>query len=115
MATRESNKGTKKRGAKQLVQLERTSECTHLAQTCKEISNQDVGFDNPAAILEVEGRQISSPVFPRARYNLRWEDLEKLTIPLDKLIEHYTVDLRSQNKSDRTVAWYTANLRSYER
>jgi integrase/recombinase XerC/integrase/recombinase XerD len=115
MATKQSNKRMKKRGSKQLVQLERTLEYPLLAQTRKEISNQDVGFDNPAAILEVEGRQIPSPVFPRTRYNLRWEDLEKLTIPLDKLIEHYTIDLRSQNKSDRTVAWYTANLRSYER
>ena len=39
--------------------------------------------------------------------------MEKLTIPLTKLIEHYTVDLRSQNKSDKTVQWYIANLRRF--
>src|SRR4030042_273129 len=114
MATSQSKKRTKKRGSKQPVQLRRTLEYPLLAQTRKEISNQDVGFDNLTAILEVEGRQIPSPVFPRARYNLRWEDLEKLTIPLTKIFEHYAIDLRSQNKSDRTVEWYTANLRAFE-
>lgn len=73
---------------------------------CKQISNKDVGFDNPTAILEVEGRQVPFLVVRRAQYNQRWEDLEKLTMPLARLIEHYTIDLRSQNKSDKTVSWY---------
>jgi len=83
-------------------------------EMCKQISNQDVGFDSPTAILKVEGRQVPFLVVRRARYNQRWEDLEKLTIPLTRLIEHYTIDLRSQNKSDKTVRWYVANLRSFE-
>jgi len=81
---------------------------------CKQISNQDVGFGNPAAILRVEGRQVQFVVCPRAGYNQRWEDVEKLTITLTRLIEHYTIDLKSQNKSDKTVRWYIANLRSFE-
>ena len=83
-------------------------------ERCKQISNQDVGFDSPTAILKVEGRQVPFLVVRRAGYNQRWEDMEKLTIPLTRLTEHYTIDLRSQNKSDKTVKWYIANLRSFE-
>lgn len=113
MATRQSSKGTKEWGSKDLAQPEQTLDNARTARICKQISNQNVGFDNPAAILKVEGRQVQFVVCPRARHNRRWEDLEKLTIPLTKLIEHYTVDLRSQNKSDKTVQWYIANLRRF--
>jgi site-specific recombinase XerD len=81
---------------------------------CKQISNKDVGFDNPTAILKVEERQVVFLLSPRAQHNRRWEDLEKLTIPLAKLVEHYAIDLRSQNRSDKTIRWYIANLRSFE-
>lgn len=114
MATRQSKKGTKKWGSKGLAHLKQTLEYAPTAQRCKQISNQDVGFDSPTAILKVEGRQVPFLVVRRARNNQRWEDLEKLTIPLTRLIEHYTIDLRSQNKSDKTLRWYIANLRSFE-
>lgn len=48
------------------------------------------------------------------RRNLRWEEVNKLVIPLDTLIEHYTVELRSENKSPKTIDWYCANLRAFE-
>jgi len=114
MARRHSRKETKECRAKELAPLGQTLEDAPTKEMCKQISNQDVGFDNPAAILKVEGRQVQFVLCPRARHNRRWEDLEKLTIPLAKLIEHYTIDLRSQNKSDKTVRWYIANLRSFE-
>ena len=40
--------------------------------------------------------------------------MNKLAIPLHTLIEHYTVDLRSQNKSSKTIDWYRANLIAFE-
>ena len=51
----------------------------------------------------------ASPRLIRRR-NLGWEELNKLVIRLDTLIEHYTVDLRSQNKSPKSISWYCANL-----
>jgi len=114
MARRCSRKETKECRAKELTPLGQTLEDAPANEMCKQISNQNVGFDNPTAILKVEGSQIQFVLYPRARHNRRWEDLEKLTIPLAKLIEHYTIDLRSQNKSDKTVRWYIANLRSFE-
>jgi site-specific recombinase XerD len=101
-------------GVKVPVRRRQTLEHPPSVLVCKQISNNDVGFDNLTAILKVEGRQVPFLVVRRARYNQRWEDLEKLTIPLTRLIEHYTIDLRSQNKSDKTVRWYIANLRSFK-
>jgi site-specific recombinase XerD len=115
MARRHSRKETKECRAKELAPLGQTLEDAPTKEMCKQISNQDVGFDNTTAILKVEGRQVPFLVVRRVRYNQRWEDLEKLTIPLTKVIEHYTIDLRSQNKSDKTVRWYIANLWGFER
>lgn len=114
MSARQSSKENNGRESKGSVRPEQALEERSTALICKQISNQDVGFDNPAAILRVEGRGVPFLDFPRERYNQRWEDLEKLTIPLAKLIEHYAIDLRSQNRSDKTIRWYIANLRSFE-
>lgn len=40
--------------------------------------------------------------------------MDKGIIPLDRLIEHYIVELRSENKSPKTISWYSANLRAFE-
>jgi site-specific recombinase XerD len=114
MSVRQSGKASSGWESKEAAWPERGLEKKSTTLMCKQISNQDVGFDSPAAILMVEGREVPFLVFPRARYNQRWEDLEKLTIPLAKLLEHYAIDLKSQNRSDKTIRWYIANLRSFE-
>jgi len=114
MYVRQSGKRSNGWESRKSARPERALEEGATAPICKQISNQDVGFDSPAAILRVEEKGISVLDFCRERYNQRWEDLEKLTIPLAKLIEHYTIDLRSQNRSDKTIRWYVANLRSFE-
>lgn len=81
---------------------------------CKQIHNQDVELDRLTCIIEV-GEEKCLVIPSRSRQNRRWGDLEKLTIPLGKLIEHYTIDLKSQNKSPKTIDWYGHNLRYFER
>ncbi|GAI33387.1 unnamed protein product, partial [marine sediment metagenome] len=49
------------------------------------------------------------------RQNQRWEELDKQSIPLERLIMHYEVYNRSEGKSPRTVSWYTDNLTSFAR
>jgi hypothetical protein len=102
MSVRQSGRASSGWKSKGAARHDRALEKKSTALICKQISNQDVGFDSPAAILMVEGRGVPFLVFPQARYNQRWEDLEKLTIPLAKLLEHYAIDLRSQNRSDKT-------------
>jgi len=85
------------------------------AKYSKQISNQDVVFDNSTDMIAIEGRETRLPIRLLPRYDLRWDDLEKLTMPLDRLTAHYAVHLRSENKSDKTIDWYAANLKSFIR
>lgn len=55
-----------------------------------------------------------SPLELRPSRNLKWAEVNKSIIPLSTLVEHYVVDLRSENKSPKTVSWYLANLRTFE-
>lgn len=64
MARRHSRKETKECRAKELAPLGQTLEDAPTKEMCKQISNQDVGFDNPAAILKVEGRQVQFVLCP---------------------------------------------------
>jgi integrase/recombinase XerD len=50
----------------------------------------------------------------RAR-NIRWQELEKSSTPLDKLVRHFEAYNRSEGKSARTVEWYTRVLRFFQR
>jgi hypothetical protein len=43
----------------------------------------------------------------RTRLNARWEDMEKGSIELSRLIKHFESFNRSEGKSPRTVEWYT--------
>ena len=43
----------------------------------------------------------------RTRHNTRWEDMEKGTINLSRLIKHFESFNRSEGKSPRTLEWYT--------
>ena len=43
----------------------------------------------------------------RIRHNARWEDMEKGTINLSRLIKHFESFNRSEGKSPRTLEWYT--------
>jgi site-specific recombinase XerD len=51
----------------------------------------------------------------RRRRNQRWEELDRLSIPLEQLIRHYEVYNRSEGKSPRTVSWYTDCLSTFFR
>ena len=48
------------------------------------------------------------------RRNLRWEEVEKSNIPLDRLIRHYESFNRSEGKSPRTISWYSDTLHTFE-
>jgi len=48
------------------------------------------------------------------RRNLRWEEVDKSNIPLDKLIRHYESFNRTEGKSPRTISWYSDMLHTYE-
>jgi len=48
------------------------------------------------------------------RRNLRWEEVDKSNILLDKLIRHYESFNRSEGKSPRTISWYSDTLRTFE-
>lgn len=54
----------------------------------------------------------SGPVRPGK--NVRWDELDKLQTPLALLMQHYTLDLRSENKSPKTVDWYQHILAAFE-
>ncbi len=81
-------------------------------EICKQLFDQVVGFDMKAATLKVEDNN-RFPISPGLRRILRWQDMEKLNIPLEKAIEHYILDLRSQNRSSKTMIWYYANLQAF--
>lgn len=44
------------------------------------------------------------------RKRLRWEDMDKGDITLDRLIAHYEVHNRTEGKSPKTVAWHNESL-----
>ena len=46
----------------------------------------------------------------RKRQNVRWEEMEKSTVKLWVLIQHFEVHNRAEGKSTRTVDWYTEVL-----
>ena len=48
------------------------------------------------------------------RKNLRWEEVDKSNIPLDKLIRHYESFNRTEGKSPRTISWYSDTLHTFE-
>jgi len=48
------------------------------------------------------------------RRNLRWEEVDKSNIPLDKLIIHYESFNRTEGKSPRTISWYSDTLHTLE-
>src|SRR5437899_2510660 len=50
-----------------------------------------------------------------ARYNRRWEQMDKSDIRLDALFKSYELFNRAERKSPRTVAWYDDKLRQYLR
>ena len=37
--------------------------------------------------------------------NRRWQDLENVTIPVERLAQHFEAFNRSEGKSPRTVEW----------
>jgi len=43
----------------------------------------------------------------------RWQDMEKDDIALEKLIEHFRLFNRTENKSPRTVQWYDESLKLF--
>lgn len=45
--------------------------------------------------------------------NKRWQDLEKGSIPLDRLTQHFEAYNRSEGKSPKTVEWYRRVLRHF--
>jgi len=47
--------------------------------------------------------------------NRRWQELEKLNTPLEKLVRHFEACNRSEGKSARTVEWYSRVLRLFQR
>ena len=48
------------------------------------------------------------------RRNLRWDEVNKSNIQLDKLIRHYESFNRSKGKSPRTISWYSDTLHTFE-
>ncbi len=50
-----------------------------------------------------------------ARYNRRWEDMDKSGTPLESIIRTYQLFNRSEGKSERTVVWYDGKLHEYVR
>ena len=50
-----------------------------------------------------------------ARYNQRWEEMEKSGTPLDKLFETYALFNRSEAKAGATISWYDDKLREFAR
>ena len=48
------------------------------------------------------------------RRNLRWKEVDKSHIPLDKLIRHYESFNRTEGKSPRTISWYSDTLHTFE-
>ena len=48
------------------------------------------------------------------RRNLRWEEVDKSNIPLDKLIRHYESFNRTEEKSPRTISRYSDTLHTFE-
>jgi len=49
------------------------------------------------------------------RRNQRWEELDRSSIPLSKLIKHYEAFNRTEGKSPRTIEWYTETLLAFEK
>ena len=48
------------------------------------------------------------------RRNLRWEEVDKNNIPLDKLIRHYESFNRTEAKFPRIISWYSDTLYAFE-
>ncbi|MFC1955835.1 tyrosine-type recombinase/integrase [Chloroflexota bacterium] len=48
------------------------------------------------------------------RRNLRWEEVDKSNILLDKLIRHYESFNRTEGKSPKTISWYSDTLHTFE-
>ena len=48
------------------------------------------------------------------RRNIRWEEVDKSNIPLDRLIRHYESFNRTEGKSPRTISWYSDTLHTFE-
>jgi len=46
----------------------------------------------------------------KGRRNLKWQQMDKSSIKLSKLIEFYETFNRSEGKSSRTVEWYNEVL-----
>lgn len=50
-----------------------------------------------------------------ARYNRRWEEMDKTNIPLETLFETYALFNRSEGKSEETITWYDNKLHGFLR
>lgn len=49
------------------------------------------------------------------RKNQRWEELDKVNIPLSRLSKNYKAFNRSEGKSPKTISWYSDTLLTFER
>lgn len=47
------------------------------------------------------------------RRNWRWQEVEKASIPLERLIETFLIHKTSEGKSHRTIQWYAQSLRFF--